>query len=79
MADQRMSEVSFSSDLADEFDRIRVRESYELEEVSRQNTPTPSPLPDVTDQEDEHFLKTQTAKNTQKPRYTMLNYLRKTR
>lgn len=75
MAEQRLSEVSFSSDLADEFDRIRVRESYELEEVSRQNIPVPSPLPDVTDQEDEHLLNGQTAKNIQKPRYTTLDYL----
>ena len=75
MAEQRLSELSFSSDLADDFDRIRVRESYELENVSRQHTPTPSPLPDMTDQEDEHLLNTQTAKNTQKPGYIMLNYL----
>ena len=74
MAEQRLPEVSFSSDLADEFDRIRVRESYELEEVSRQNTPAPSPLPDVTYQEDEHLLNTQTQKNMKKPRYTMLEY-----
>lgn len=75
MAEQRLSEVSFSSDLADEFDRIRVRESYELEDVSRQHTPTPSPLPDVTDQEDEHLLNTQTAKNIKRPRYTVLDSL----
>ena len=70
-----MSELSFSSDLADELDRIRVRESYELDEVCRQNTPTPSPIPDVTDQEDEHLLDAQTAKTTRKSRYTILRYL----
>ena len=56
MAHHRVSEVSFSSDLADELDRIEVREDYELDNMSQISQVPPTPIPDTGDQDEERLL-----------------------
>ena len=59
MADPRASGVGFPSDLGDE----RVREDYELNDVSRTSFPAPSPYSYKGDQDEQFLLHPESTKN----------------
>lgn len=65
MADRRISEVTFTSDLAEELDQIQVRENYELNEI----LVVPSPYPYTGDQEEQHLLQVQANENDEGSKY----------
>jgi hypothetical protein len=69
MADPRASNVSFTSDLAEELDQIRIREDYELHDISHTSTAAPSLYPYSGDQEEQHLLDVQADENGEKLEY----------
>ena len=69
MADPRISGVSFTSDLAEELDQIRVREDYELNDISHTSTAAPSPYFYNGDQVEQHLLNVQATENGERSRY----------
>lgn len=52
MTDHRRSEVSLASELEDELDRIQIRDTYELGDISQIRTPV-SPLHEPEQEEEE--------------------------
>lgn len=52
MTDHRRSEVSLASELEDELDRIQIRDTYELGDISQVRTPV-SPLHEHEQEGDE--------------------------
>lgn len=69
MADPRASEVSLPSELAEELDQIRVREDYELNDISYSSTAVPSPSPYTEDQEEQHLLHVQANEDNERSKY----------
>lgn len=69
MADPRASGVSFTSDLAEELDQIRVRENYELNDISHTSTAAPSLYLYNGDQEEQHLLNVQANEDDERSRY----------
>ena len=69
MADPRASGVSFTSDLAEELDQIRVRENYELNDISHTSTAAPSLYLYNGDQEEQYLLNVQANEDDERSRY----------
>lgn len=59
MTDHRASAVSFSSNMADELDRIQVQEHYELSSFSKTPELIPLPFQHTEDQKEEQLLNVQ--------------------
>lgn len=68
MADPRASEISFTSDLAEELDQTRVRENYELNDFPQTSSAASSLYPYVAYQEDQHLLDVQATENDESSR-----------
>src|ERR1700744_4335917 len=68
MSYPRVSEVSFSSDLAEELDQNAARDDWELYEIADASTKTPSQAVFLVDEEDQHLLDINTEQNRERSR-----------